>query len=382
MSTQIKDRVTMLREMIQKEVANGGNVVPFHMVRDAKNMEVEFGVDAKGHNVVHVGFGNGMSHTFNAKSRVSQHVNDTPRHKIEERLKTGAYFFVEHDNKMGLVDFTLDADRSFIHSDRDIQSLMETIGVTPVDEKSRFSKALRGNTQHKGLYLGSAYSTEDMSIDLLNGNVMGGEFNSLLRYKWSPFSEHVNSMFELIRLICANGAIGLANFLNTKVPLVNMWQENLEIASRQIQSLVQQRVTNRLSAMSREPANVAVLTNLLKHVERRLTNPDIENTQDALLRGIARVVDPEVHLGHIYKTNVFEDMRVAEQFAGHLSKMDAWNIATEIASHTQEMEESTTNALNKVANGLMFFDKDYKSSKFIESPFSSADNAFFGQIAA
>lgn len=376
-------RVQQLRDTIQQEVSNGGKVVPFHMIRQARNLEVEFAADDRNKPVVIINFPDqNLSHVFESTSRVSQHVNDTPKHVVADRLKTGAYFFVEHEGKAGLVDFVFDGDKHYIHSDNDIQSLMDTIGVSPIADKQHNARALRGNTQHKELYLGSAFSTQDVTVPELNGGVEGGEFNSLLRFKWSPFSEHVTSVFELIRLICENGAIGLTNFLNAKVPLVNMWQENLDIASQQIQMMVEQKVAKRLRTMSKEPANLAILFDLLKHAERRITNPDIDANQDSMLKGIARVVDPEQHLAHVYKTNVFEDMSVAEQFAGHLSKMDAWNIATEMASHTLEMEESTTNALNKIANHLMFTERNYSTKRAIESPFSSADNAFFGKIAA
>lgn len=374
----VSSRVDNLRESINQQV-NARVVRPkFQMVRDASHLKMEAFRTDKG-NQLSIDLGNGLTHVFDEKSRVTKHLMDTPHAMLEQKLQQSGFFFMELDNKPKLVDFVMGANNRFVHSDDNIRSLIDLLGVSEVP--SGRHAHLHGTTQIRSHYLGKAYSTQPISVDTINGDVQGGEFNSLLRFMWSPFSQHINSAFELIRLICANGNVGLANFLNAKVPLINMWQENLDIASQQIQTIVDTKVTKRLENMSRTATNLDVLLNIAKHVEERLKNPEIDDLSKNLLEGVARVVDPVAHLGHIYTDRVFEDRNVAAQLAGHLSKMDAYNICTELSSHSQYNEKSTDNALQKMANALMWTERDFKTSRNIPQPFSSADNAFFGMMA-
>ena len=214
----------------------------------------------------------------------------------------------------------------------------------------------------------------------MNGKVEGGEFNSMLRFLWSPFSSHINTAFELIRLICANGMVGLASFLNAKVPLINMWQQNMDIAAKQIQNAVDAKFEKRFLTMSNTATSVGVLMNIGKHIEERLYAHDLPDTERALLNGLMQVVDPIQHVGHVYSDRVFTDNNVAQQCPAHLSKMDTYNIVTELSSHTSEADNSSDNALQKIANALMWTERDFKTSRLVVKPFNSADDAFFGLI--
>lgn len=378
-TTPVNSRVQMLRNVIERDVHTKPIVLPFEMVRDAKKLIIEPVKTAKGGTGLHIDFGNGLEHMFDEYSRVSKHLSDTPIHLLQERLQTGAYFFAEIDNKPTLVDFVLNAENRFIHNDNDIQNLMNVLGVSPITNGRQ--KRLHKNTQMKTHYLGNAYSTRPISVGSLNQDVEGGEFNSLLRYVWSPFSQHINTAFELIRLICSNGAVGLASFLNAKVPLVNMWEQNLEIASRQIQNTVDTKVSKRLLHMSQQHASVAQLLAISSHIEKRMGVEGVDAEEHRLLSNLLRVTNPIEHLSHIYGDNVFDNKNVGAQCIGHLSKMDAFNISTELATHTNGSEESTHHAVQKIANQLMWTDRDFKTKRSIDSPFTSANNAFFGQYA-
>lgn len=370
-------RVEALRNQIQEQI-NAPILRPkFQMVRDASHLEMEAIRTEKGTSL-QIDLGGGLIHTFDHKSRVAKHLVDTPFEVLKQKLQTGGYFFMEVDNKPQLFDFVLNADNRFIHTDNDIKSIVDLLGVSEIPS-GRY-KHLHGTSQIRSHYMGKTYSTEQISLDNMNGDIQGGEYNSLLRFVWSPFSQHINTAFELMRLVCANGQVGLASFLNAKVPLVNMWEQNMDIASRQIQNMVQNKVSKRLEHMSKVPTSVGVLMNIQNHIEQRLKNPDIESTEHALLHGMMRVVDPTVHLGHIYKDRVFDDKNVAQQCASHFSKLSAYNLATELSSHTSYSDTSTDNALQKIANALMWTDRDFKTSRNIPQPFSTADNAFFGMM--
>lgn len=375
---RIGHSVDVLRQRIKSMVEAGGQVAKFEMIRDAGDLTLDVGTSRKGKPLARIQVG-GLHHEFSESSRVSRHLQTMHAHEVRDRLRSGAFFFLEQDNQMKLVDFVLDAPNRFIHTDLDIHNLMNTIGVSPISH--RRDRHLHGNTHNQSLYLGSAFSAEDLSIAELNGQAMGGEFSSLLRFVWNPFQQHVNSAFELIRLICANGAVGIASFLNTKVPLMNQWEQNLHIASKQIQALVQNKVDVRLRRMAAENASVGVLMQLETHMMKRLGNEDVDPQDAQMFRALMNVVDPAAHLGNIYKPEIFDFVNIAAQLPGHLTKMDAWNIATEMNSHTEATNDSTHFALSKIANDLMFTDRDYRVHRKIASPFSSADQAFFGNIA-
>ena len=374
---RIGHSVDVMRDRIKQMVEDGGQQAKFEMIRDASGLSLDVGTSRKGKPIARIEVG-GLSHSFPENSRVSRHLQTMHVDEVQDRLRSGAFFFLEQNNKMELVDFVLDAENRFIHSDTDINNLMTTIGVSPIEH--RRDTHLHGNTHNRGLYLGSAFSAESLSIPELNRNAMGGEFSSLLRFIWNPFQQHVNSAFELIRLICANGAIGIASFLNTKIPLMNQWENNLHIASRQIQALVQNKVDVRLRRMSDENVSVGVLLQLEQHMLKRLGNPEVEATDATMFRAMMNVVDPIAHLSDIYRPNVFEHAAIAQQVPGHLTKMDAWNIATEMNSHTEATADSSHFALSKIANDLMFTDRDYRVHRSIPSSFSTADQAFFGNV--
>lgn len=369
--------VNVLREQIKAMVEQGGQPAKFEMIRNASGLDLSVGTSRKGKPVARIEIG-GYHHEFPEMSRVSRHLQTMPATEVQDRLRSGAFFFIEQDNQMKLVDFVLDAPNRFIHSDSDIHNLMNTIGVSPIGH--RRNRHLHSNTHNDTLYLGSAFSAENLSITELNQNAMGGEFSSLLRFVWNPFQMHVNSAFELIRLVCANGAAGIASFLNSKVPLMNQWEQNLHIASKQIQSLVQNKVDVRLRRMAQDNASVGTLLQLENHLMKRLGNEDVDPTEAQMFRSMLNVVDPAIHLGSIYKEGVFDNASIAAQLPSHLTKMDAWNIATEMNSHTEATADSSHFALARIANELMFTDRDYRVHRKIESPFSSADQAFFGQI--
>ncbi len=266
------DRV---RAMIKDSVERGGDKVKFEMVRDGSGLTLETikhpATSKRGSGFNTVGLHlNGYFHEFDRYSRVTKQLENMPLDQLQERLRTGAYFFIEVGGEMELVDFQYDADHAFIHTDDQIKGLMDHIGVSPIDSLSRRNKHLHGNTQLTTHYLGAPFSAEDMTVDVLNRVIAGGEFQSVIRYVWSPFMKNIVSNYELVRLICANGMIGTSNFMNRKVPLLNMWQENMSIANKQTQARIQNMATKRFDSMAKESASLSTLLQLAAHAEKRL----------------------------------------------------------------------------------------------------------------
>lgn len=327
-------------------------------------------------------------HRFPAKSRVSKHLDIMQPDELAERLTGGSFFFVKDDKKEDqLVDFRDGQYNGFIHEDASLNKFMEILGCMPESKMPmhRNRRMSSDETDHGSkIALRKVWSNGEIQVP---GYQAGGEFNSQLSFVWNPFVKTINSSFDLIRLICTNGMVGLTSFLNTKVPLFNRWEEHLDIASRQIQNKVGGIVIDRVQTMSNERASVGECLLLEQHVFDRLYSPSVKATEEReRLLALMTAVSPKTHLGGVYKDNVFTEKALAAQLPGHLSQFDVWNIATELRSHTHESAKSSGNALDRFANGLMFDDSGnytaaagrFGAAKL--SAFSSPERAFFGQL--
>lgn len=315
-------------------------------------------------------------HRFDATSRVSKSLELMTPEDLAARLSGGQYFFVGND----LVDFRDGHYNGFVHTDESIANLVEVLGINPAKD---LNTKVHNNLISGDWVLGNKWSDHGIVVP---GYQDGGEFKSELHFGWNPFVKTVNSAFMLWRLICTNGMRGLTSFLNTKIPLINRWEEHLDIANRQIQNKVEGMVARRLSMMGAERATVAETMLVAQHAQTRLAKGErLDQIQRDRLRNIANIAHPMPHLGGVYKSNVFEDRRLAAQMPAHLSTYDVYNIATELRSHTNESDGSSDHALDKFANEIVFDRKDLTAhaSRYTlpqQSSFSDPDAAFFGEM--
>jgi hypothetical protein len=357
----------------------------YSMFRDAKvHLDVVETVDAKRktHQQARIIVGEN-EHTFDKNSRVSKALETMSPADLQTRLSGGQFFFVNGQ----LIDFRDAQYNGFVHSEKNIDALMENIGAK--ESKARFG---RNTTTPSGIILANRWNQQDIHVE---GYQEGGAFTSNLNYDWNPFHQYVRGSFELVRLICTNGMTGSSDIFNARIPVVNRWEEHLEIASREIQNKVNDTVSARLRQMGREHASVAELQLISNHAENRLLELDIvdvgslaqlEDTRKTL-RNINNIANPEIHLHNHYKASAFEDKNLGAQLAGHLSLFDAWNLVTEMFSHTKEVGSSSNTALQKMANALVF-DGDKRNARLnrtdvtapIMSSFSDPEVAFFGKL--
>ena len=284
-------------------------------------------------------------HEFNPDSRVSRALANTSEEMLRQRIAGGS-FFLQNGN---LVSFKDGNRKHFVHTDDSIQALIDHIGyTTDEDQMGGFNRL---NT--RALKLQSIHSNVELEVP---GYQTGNEFNSELSFAWSPFESHVSSAFRLIRLICSNGMTGMTSFLNTNIPLVNRWQEHLDIASKQIQNKVTGMMENRFNQMITQHATIRDLQRVMDHITKRLQVQDNQGNESirTLLTETARMIDPQVHLGSNYLTSAFEDSRLSDQLPSHLSMHTLWNMLTELSSHTASAEDSTDFAIDKFANEILF----------------------------
>jgi len=349
----------------------------YEMIRNA-DVEVIGSRNAKNHPVAIASI-NGREHRFDPTSRVSKSLEMISADDVAARLTGGSYFFVGgelHDYRDGQYM----QNHGFVHTDESIDNLAEVLGFSG----GRNAIRVHENTVARNVVLGKKWSDHGITVPGYND---GGEFTSELHFAWNPFVKTINSAFMLYRLICTNGMRGLRTFMNTKIPLVNRWEEHLEIANRQIQNKVEGMVTRRLSAMGSERATVAEVALLTGHAYKR-TQGETNMSEAAKIQRLNRIIDianPRLHLNTVYKDEVFTDKRLAAQMPAHLSVFDLYNMTTELRSHTSEADGSSDRGLDKLANDLVFERKDLTqyASRFMQpkiSEFSDPDAAFFGTM--
>jgi hypothetical protein len=314
------------------------------------------------------------THEFAASSRVSKHLEVMEPEHLEARLNGGAFFFVEDQ----LVDWRDNSYHGFAHSDDSIKHMMDTIGYV----RNKDLPFHRGRGTGDQISLRKTWSKGEIQVP---GYQQGGQFTSQLAFTWNPFERMINSQFDLVRLICTNGMVGLTSFLNSKVPLINRWEEHLDIASRQIQNKVNSMVIERVKGMSMERASVADVLLLEQHIANRLEHEDNRSpsTRDRLFN-MLNVVAPRQHLSSVYRDGVFSDKSLAAQLPAHISMFDAFNVATELRTHTNETGKSGNAGLDKFANSVLFDREDnfvangsrYTAPK--ASAWTDPDEAFIG----
>ena len=284
-------------------------------------------------------------HQFPASSRVSRALADAHESQIEKRIQGGSFFLQNGQ----LVSFKDGNKKHFVHTDESIQALIDTIGYTTADEHLGGQNRL----STRKLKLQDVWSDVELEIP---GYQTGNEFNSQLSFAWSPFEAHVSSVFRLIRLICTNGMTGTTNFLNTNIPLVNRWDEHLDMASKQIQNKVTGMMENRFNQMIHQHATVRDLQRVMDHITKRAKIDDNRHSQKVMdmMIGTAQMIDPKTNLGNQYLGSAFEDGRVGDRLASHISMHTLWNLITELSSHTVEGEGSTDFGLDRFANEILF----------------------------
>lgn len=291
------------------------------------------------------------NHRFPHTSRISKHLDLMDESDLAKRLTGGSFFFIEDE----LVDFRDGQYNGFVHEDAAVGVFMDILGYQRKAELP-FAHIRKDDADTSKIVLRKVWNDAEIQVP---GYQQGGEFKSQLSFVWNPYVKTINSAFDLVRLICTNGMVGVTSFLNTKVPLFNRWEEHLDIAARQIQNKVNHVVINRMQAMSMERASVADCQLLEQHAFDRLyAGGEKDEGERERLFSIMAAVNPRNHLSDVYQPAVFDSRDMGAQLPAHLSTFDAFNIATELRSHTAQTRKSSDHGLDKFANGLLFDRED------------------------
>lgn len=371
-----------MQQTLLQKAAQPIEVSDFKLIRNAK-VEVTprtINTGKKIHPVVEIVVNDKFKHTFGENSRITKALQHMEAKDLAARLNGGSYFFINGE----LVDHRDNQYNGFIHDNSSIEKMIELIGVRPMAPRDRRALQLNASGTQR-FALSGVYNKQAIIVPEY---LAGGEFESQLMYNWNPFHQNIRGVFELVRLICTNGMVGVSDFMNTNIPMINRWEEHLEIAARQIQNKVADKVQARLKVMSTENATLGELTQIAEHATSRLAakSEQLPEERDRLTN-IYKAVNPVFHLGSVYKPAVFSDTNISAQLPGHLSMFDAFNIATEMYTHTNETEGSSGLALQRIANNLLFDSKAKREQRLsrlslapLRSAFSDVKTAFFGDL--
>ena len=347
----------------------------FELVRNAI-VEASSHRDYRNHPIAKIIVNGKYEHVFSSSSRISRALDTMTSQDLQDRMMGGTFLFVNND----LVDYRDGFYNGFIQDDASVAALARVIGIQP---RFSMSTSLHDNLITHNWVLGAKWGAAELSVPEIAG---GGEFENELLFGWSPFNKDINYAFVLREVSTGNLLRGRAAFLRKRIPLVNRWEEHLDIACKQLQTRIVSEVGRRLKAMTTERASVQELQLLYDHAKTRIekgTNLK-GSVAEVTLRRVMRTTSPLIHCNKIYKENVFTDMRIAAQRAGHLSVIDAYKITTEMRTRTNEVDGSSTLALDRFANDLIFNRTDltqygarYESTK--RAAFADPEAAFHGK---
>lgn len=314
--------------------------------------------DKSGVATLELQFDDGRTHTFHHMSKEAEILElygDDMKH-VASLFDGGTYVF--HNDK--LIDYRNSDYQGFIHTDDALAQLQQRVGLqVPSEIKSRsparqMFNASRGR-RNNGVFLGGEWDKFDLAVPGLGA---GGEFENRLLFRWSPFSPNIVSQLEVERLICNNGMVAMSPLLSYEVPVIDNWEDNLNVVTMQLKPRVNSVLTDRFAEMERALASVGDMTRVTRALQERRKGADVgllsPQHVERLDKMIA-VVDPteDSQLCRKYRETVFKDLKTGDLAPGNMKQFDLYNILTEAATHTPA-SEATANTTQMAINRLVF----------------------------
>jgi hypothetical protein len=350
-------------------------ITEYLLLRDAK-VEVTSSRNTKNQPVAAIEVNGKFKHTFPSTSRVSRALETMTADDLKDRLQGGTFFFVDKF----LVDYRDAHYNGFVQDDDSVTALVRVIGI---QKSEAIPVMLHDNLLTHRFALGCQWDASQIVVPEYGDD---GNFTNSLLFAWSPFNKDISSAFVLRQN--SNGSLlrGMSSFLRKRIPLVNRWEEHLDIACKQLQVRIDSEVKKRFKGMGTERASIQELMLISDHAKLRMekgVNLKGSVVEEKLNR-IHRTANPVIHCNQVYKELVFTDKRLAAQRAGHLSVFDAYRLATEVRTISAEVEGSSALALDRFANDLIFNHHDLTQfgARFeapTQSAFKDVEAAFYGR---
>lgn len=284
--------------------------------------------------------------------------------QLSEQFLEGSFFVVDDQ----VIDYRLKDNIKFIHTPDAIKALAETLGF------SRPVTTLAGVERH------AVARSQTAKFECNTTNSIGGQFDINIGFSWSPYELDINSVIELWRLVCENGAIATSPLMNHRIPMMNKWQENLEISNHVIRHSFDKMVLPRLQALPHERISMADVQRLL-HIVRDHHNS--KHLQGASYRYLTNI---ESKLESVFTSDVSNlKSNMLKFIPAPVTAFDAMNIATEVATHHTGRDKNDHRA-QAFTNALIFDGAARRNNQNVDldklvigtEVFNQPDQAFFG----
>jgi len=307
-------------------------------------------------------FPDGRTHTFPAISRESELLDiygDDLNH-VSEIFSGGTYVF--NDGK--LVDYRNGTYRGFVHSNEAVSELVERLGVetphsrkpvngqiiTPASGSARAMFARLRGDKTGGVFMGKEWDKFDLQVPELGA---GGEFENRLLYRWSPFSPNIQTSLEVERLVCNNGMVAMSPLVTHEVPVIDSWDDHLDVVAMQLKPRINAILGERFRAMEEVRASVEDVQRVNAILDGRFDRADEQG--GVRLTRLAQLTDVHRNLSRYYDPAVFAKRELAARVDSHLTQFALYNVLTEAATHTTSTQHSD-NAVQMAINRLVFDD--------------------------
>lgn len=317
--------------------------------------------------------------TFNLdrRSPIAGQLNlEVDRGHLIEQFTDGRFFIVDDE----VIDYRLQADLKFMHNDEAIKRLVDTLGfASPVSDNVFLGRRARATRHGVSTSIQARSQTEAFEASALD--TIGGQFDIRTGFKWSPFSLDIHSYIEMWRQVCENGAIATAPIVNSRIPMMNQWKENLAISNQVIRHNFDKIVMPRLAALPNERISMSDLMVLRNIVDNMASTEDkmFSNESYRHLKAIGSQLelawDPRADM--LGRNNL-------KFIPAPVSAFDAMNIATELSTH--HTPKDRTGARSQAFVNDLIFSETRRRNMAVDvnnlvtdvATFNDVDRAFFG----
>ncbi|MEG0868895.1 MAG: DUF932 domain-containing protein, partial [Hafnia sp.] len=205
----------------------------------------------------------------------------------------------------------------------------ERLGYSLIDPKKASDNTIFQGIRHNlnGAFMGGEWDKFDLDMP---GFGDGGKFENRLIAAWSPFLKGVVITVDMLRLACTNGMVGQSPMVTYEVPVVNDWNNNLEIASRQLKPRFNDRIRTSIEGMADKRASLYEVERAYRLLEKRegiIDMGDFEARNN--LQELLHITDIQAQLGSHYS----QEQMKRNDLPSHLTRYDVYNILTEAATH-------------------------------------------------
>lgn len=298
--------------------------------------------------------GKEYSHTFSSKSNMFKQFISEDSATLE-KLYTGAPFVFVHYDDSGyghnslsykLIDFRDNRYKGHIHTEDTLNRLGGYLGIEKAKSEKNGSKTFI--KKKYGFILGSNIIEQGFNLNEQSQN----EFKAKISFPFDPFSANVGCSIGLERLICLNGMSTSSPLFAYKIPIISNVEDNLRVAISQLTPTIAYELKSHISKLQCERASVVetVKTNTL--VSGRVDTGIQNFEQLKRLAILSDVTNVEKHCSQ-YDKSIFNSY-VGNLYPSHLTRYDLWNVLTELDSHTNETEKSTSVMVQRFINTLVF----------------------------